>query len=39
MIISYGLFRATFSNIVFTHVKLLDFHTRAKEYIFQGELH
>lgn len=38
MIISYGLIRVTFSDIVFTHVKLLDFHTRAKEYIFQGEL-
>lgn len=39
MIISYGMFRATFSDIVFIHVKLLDFRTRAKEYIFQGALH
>lgn len=39
MIISYGLSRATFSDIVFTHVKLLDIHTRAKGYIFQGALH
>lgn len=33
MIISYGLFRATFSDIVFTHINQLE------GYIFRGALH